>query len=297
LDLFFECALFILGLAFGSFLNVCIGRIPHDQSVVTPGSHCPACGAPVRWHDNVPLISWLRLRGRCRDCAGPISLRYPFVELLTAILFTACFIWFGHSWLTVKFCLFCFLLVGLIFMDAETGLLPHEFTYPGIVLGLGFSWLAPTDSAGTELLLRAYQIHFPSGRQLSLIDSALGALVGAGFFYLAWALYYVIRKRHGIGFGDIALMAMSGAFLGLKLTLLAIFFAPLLAVVYAICLLARHRRREPVGGSPADVADSSSGREMIVNREIQFGVFLGACSLVAVFLGETIWRWYLGFFR
>jgi len=297
LDLFLECALFFAGLAFGSFLNVCISRIPRDLSVVSPSSFCPQCKKRILWRDNIPLLSWILLRGRCRECGKSISLRYPAVELLTAALFVGCYISFGTTWLMLKACLFCFLTVGLIFMDAETGLLVHEFTYPGIVLGLGFSWLAPTDSAGTELLLRAYQIHFPSGRQLSLIDSALGALVGAGFFYLAWALYYVIRKRHGIGFGDIALMAMSGAFLGLKLTLLAIFFAPLLAVVYAICLLARHRRREPVGGSPADVADSSSGREMIVNREIQFGVFLGACSLVAVFLGETIWRWYLGFFR
>jgi len=297
LDLFFECALFVLGLAFGSFLNVCISRIPRDQSVVTPGSHCPACGAPIRWHDNVPLISWLRLRGRCRDCAGRISLRYPAVELLTAILFTLCFVWFGQSWLTLKFCVFCFLLVGLIFMDAETGFLPREFTYTGILLGLGFSWLAPTDSAGTQFFLRAYQTQLPGAHQLSLLDSAIAALTGAGFFYLAWALYYVIRKRHGMGFGDIALIAMSGAFLGLKLTLLVIFFSPLLALVYSIFLLARHRRGKPIASVPPDASVFSSEREMILNREIQFGVFLGACSLAAVFLGETIWRWYLGFFR
>src|SRR5271166_6744637 len=129
LDLILECALFILGLVFGSFLNVCISRIPRDQSVVTPGSHCPACGASIRWRDNIPLVGWIFLRGRCRDCCARISLRYPAVELLMALLFMASYAWFGPTWLTVKFCIFSFLLVGLLFMDAETGLLPREFTY------------------------------------------------------------------------------------------------------------------------------------------------------------------------
>ena len=131
LELAFECALFVIGLAFGSFLNVCISRIPRDESVISPRSRCPACGAFLRWHDNIPLLSWLLLRRRCRDCGSRISLRYPIVELLTAVLFTACYGSFGSTLVTVKLCIFCFLLVGLIFMDAETGLLPREFTYTG----------------------------------------------------------------------------------------------------------------------------------------------------------------------
>jgi leader peptidase (prepilin peptidase)/N-methyltransferase len=296
LDLAFECALFVVGLAFGSFLNVCISRIPRDESVISPRSHCPACGAFLRWQDNIPLLSWLLLRRHCRDCGGPISLRYPAVELLTALLFTACYVSFGPTLVTAKLCLFCFLLVGLIFMDAETGLLPREFTYPGIVLGLALSWIAPTDSTGTQFFLRVYGAQLPAHAQLALLDSAIGALVGAGFFYLAWALYYLLRKRHGMGFGDIALMAMVGAFLGLKLTLLVIFSAPLAGAVYAVFLLARRNRNPPeMGGAPGGRAQPSA-REMFLTQELPFGVFLGTCSLAAVFFGESIWRWYLSFF-
>jgi leader peptidase (prepilin peptidase)/N-methyltransferase len=295
LDLTFECALFVVGLAFGSFLNVCISRLPRDESVILPRSHCPACGAFLRWYDNIPLLSWLLLRGRCRDCGGRISLRYPAVELLTAVLFTACYLWFGPTWVTAKFCVFCFLMVGLIFMDAETGLLPREFTYSGIVLGLAFSWIAPTDSAATQFFLRVYGAQPLARAQVSLLDSAIAALVGAGFFYLAWALHYMVRKRHGLGFGDIALMGAVGAFLGLKLTFLVIFSAPLAGTVYAaFLLLARCFRRTPQMGEA--LGGQSSAEEGFLAQELPFGVFLGACSLAAVFFGESIWRWYLSFY-
>lgn len=295
MDLAFECALFVVGLVLGSFLNVCISRLPRDESVVRPRSHCPACGAVLRWYDNIPLVSWLLLRRRCRDCGAPISLRYPAVELLTAALFTACYLSFGPTATAAKFCFFCFLLVGLIFMDAEAGRLPREFTYSGIVLGLALSWVAPTDSAATQLLLRLYGAQLPGPAQLALVDSAIAAVVGAGFFYLAWALYYLVRKRHGLGFGDIALMAMVGAFLGLKLTLLVIFSAPLAGTVYAaFLLLARCFRKTPETGGA--VAGQSSDGETFLAQELPFGVFLGACSLAAVFFGESIWRWYLSRF-
>ena len=295
MDLAFECALFVVGLAFGSFLNVCISRIPRDQSVVSPRSHCLACGAVLRWHDNIPLLSWLLLRRRCRDCGGRISLRYPIVELLIAFLFTACYLSFGPTIVAAKFCIFCFLLVGLIFMDAETGLLPHEFTYPGIMLGLALTWIIPTDTTGTQFLLRAFATQL-SPRPLALLDSVLGAFVGAGFFYLAWALYYLLRKRHGMGFGDIALMAMAGAFLGLKLTLLVIFAAPLAGSIYAILLLVRGTRSTAQNGRTSDGQAPPSARQMLLTQELPFGVFLGACSLATIFFGEPIWRWYLGLF-
>lgn len=285
MDLFLECTLFVVGLVFGSFLNVCISRIPRDQSIVRPASHCRSCNAPIRWYDNVPIISWLLLRGCCRDCRARISFRYPAVELLTASLFAACYFFFGPGWLTLKFCVFCFLIVGLIFMDAETGLLPHEFTYPGIALGLAFCWFAPTDTAATQLLTRAYGGSLTKA-PLAFVDSLLGVVVGAGFFYLAWALYYLVRKRHGLGFGDIALMAMAGAFLGLKLALFVLFVAPLLGVLYAVILLVRSTRRQ----------SSSTLRETFLHGEFPFGIFLGVASLLAVFFGGTAWQWYLGFF-
>jgi leader peptidase (prepilin peptidase)/N-methyltransferase len=287
LSLIYECALFVLGLVFGSFLNVCISRIPRDESIITPRSHCPACGAQIQWHDNIPFLSWMFLRGRCRNCRERISLRYPAVELLTAILFLGCGLWFGSTWLTLKFCVFSFLLVGLLFMDAETGLLPREFTYPGIALGLTFSWIAPTDISLTEFIAHSYGGRL-STIQVSLLDSVAGAFAAAGFFFVASGLYFLIRRRQGMGGGDFALLAMSGAFLGLKLTLLVIFAAPLIATTYAVTLMAWHAANAQDAGISLD--------EMLLSREIPFGVFISVCSLATAFFGESVWRWYMGLF-
>jgi leader peptidase (prepilin peptidase) / N-methyltransferase len=289
LDRLLEAVLFVAGLAFGSFLNVCISRIPRDQSILHPPSHCEACSSPIRWYDNVPLVSWMVLRSRCRYCRTRISARYPAVELLTALLFTTCYLSFGWTLLTLKFCVFGFLLIGLIFMDAETGLLPREFTYPGIALGLVFSWIVPTDYSATALVLRMFDKMVQNVHWLSLLDSALGGLVGAGFFYLTWAFYYLVRKKHGLGFGDITLMGMSGAFLGVKLILLVIFCSPLLAVVYVCILLVRE-----IFVSRAKRETQLPDEGPFLSRQIPFGVFLGVCSLAAMFLGQSLWSWYLG---
>ena len=304
-NLFYESVLFLAGLVFGSFLNVCITRIPRDESVIRPSSHCRGCGKPIRWFDNIPLLSYALLRGRCRSCGTRIPLRYPTVELLTGLLFAACFAWYGPTWLTLKLCIFCFLVTGLIFTDAETGLLVHEFTYPGIVLGLALAWIAPWDYSATQFLLLVFDKHIASIRWLSLLDSTIAALAGAGFFFLAWALYYLVRKRHGLGFGDIALMAMTGAFLGLKLTAFVIACAPIVTVFWALVLLVWEALR-PSRSAPTAVAvngkrrsgkkDSPSKEQPFLQREIPFGVFLGICSLAAIFLGEAAWKWYLGRF-
>jgi leader peptidase (prepilin peptidase)/N-methyltransferase len=287
LDLIYECALFVLGLVFGSFLNVCISRIPRHQSIVAPGSQCPACGAFIRWRDNIPLLSWIFLCGRCRDCGARISFRYPAVELLIAVLFTASYAWFGPTWLTLKLCVFSFLMVGLLFMDAETGLLPREFTYTGILLGLAFALIVPMDSWGTQVLLNAYGVHL-SATRISILDSILGALTGAGFFFVASGIYFFLRKRQGMGSGDFALIAMSGTFLGLRLTLLVIFLATLTAAAYALVLIV-HQTGHPKNAAP-------SFREMLQSGEIPFGVFISASSLAVACFGEAVWRWYLGFF-
>lgn len=291
MDRLLECVLFVVGLIFGSFLNVCISRIPRDESIISPRSRCPSCGAGIRWHDNVPLLSWILLRGRCRDCKHRISARYPAVELLTAIAFTVCVASFGVTWTTLKFSIFAFLLIGLIFMDAETGLLPREFTYTGFVMGIILSWVAHTDFAATVFLLQLFGRAVANPNVLSVIDAVLGAAVGAGFFYLAWALYYLVRKAHGLGFGDIALMAMAGAFLGLKTIVLVIVLAPLASVVYVGALLIRDSFR-----SPHQEVEAAYDRAPFLKREIPFGVFLGACSLFVVFAGESVWRWYLRMF-
>jgi len=291
LDLFLECALFVAGLAFGSFLNVCISRIPNDESIVRPRSHCRTCDAPINWRDNIPLLSWIMLRGRCRHCNARISLRYPAVELLTALLFLACYLSFGWTLLTLKFCVCGFLLIGLIFMDAETGLLPREFTYSGLVLGLVFSWFVPNEFSLAGMVLRAFGSRTHNTHFVSLLDSVLGGLIGAGFFFLAWALYYLIRHKHGLGFGDIALMAMSGTFLGAKLVLLVIFFAPLLGLVWAIILLIREKLK-----SPSEDQAAPQDETPFLSREMPFGIALGGCSLAAIFAGQAVWKWYLRMF-
>ena len=285
----------MIGLVFGSFLNVCISRIPHDHSIVAPRSYCPACRASIAWHDNIPLLSWILLRGRCRACGAQISLRYPSVELLTAILFVACYACFDLGSMALKACALCFLLVGLIFMDAETGLLPAEFTYTGIGLGLLFSWFAPVDASGIRFLMRAFARRPPTPvPELSLLDASSAVLFGAGFFLVAWALYYLARKRHGLWFGDIAMIAMIAAFLGLKLTVLVVFLAPILGTLYGASLLFKRRREEIAG--PQLGAKTTPPDNSILLREVPFGVFLGTSALIALFFGESIWRWYLGFF-
>jgi leader peptidase (prepilin peptidase)/N-methyltransferase len=296
LDILFACALFVAGLAFGSFLNVCISRIPRDLSVVSPRSHCPQCKTPISWRDNVPLLSWLLLKGKCRGCGRKISLRYPVVELLTAVLFVLSYGLFGLSWLTLKAVVFCFLLVGLIFMDAETGLLPHEFTYTGIVMALVFACLAPFDTRGTVFLLRVLGVgNIPDGWKVSLLDAVIGAAFGAAFFYLAWALYYLVRQRQGLGMGDVTFIAMIGVFLGLKLTVLVVFLSPILATVFALALLAgRNKRPTASSATEAAILQPSEGW---LWQEIPFGVFLGMSGMLALFFGEPIWNAYLKMFR
>ena len=284
--------MFVIGLALGSFLNVGISRIPRDLSVVTPSSRCPQCGASIRWRDNIPVLSWLLLHGRCRQCGATIPWRYPAVELLTAVLFLACYGRFGLTWLGLKACVLCFLVPGLIFMDAETGLLPREFTYTGTLAGLALAWKAAFDPSGTVLLLRVLGVReIVQGPRLWFTDATAGAAAGAGFFYLAWALYYLVRKRAAVGWGDIAMLAMLGAFLGLKLELLVIFLSPLLATLFSIGGLLPGRgvsHTASVSGS-----DGESGPRSLLAQSVPFGVYLGCSALLALLWGERIWNWYL----
>jgi len=223
-------AMFVFGLAFGSFLNVCIYRLPLGLSVVTPRSACPECKQPIASYDNLPVLSWLILGGRCRHCQNKISPRYLMIELLTGLLFLACYWHFGLTLSTLKYCTFAFLLLGLIFTDAETKLLPDKMTLPGLALGLIFSLLVPVNDLASQFLPGMVNLPFSgdiSTRLLSLLDSLLGAVLGASFIYGAGAIYLRWRGTEGMGFGDVKLMAMVGAFLGMKLTVFTIFTASL----------------------------------------------------------------------
>lgn len=297
-------AVFVFGLSFGSFLNVCIHRIPREISVVTPHSACPQCHHAIQPYDNIPVLSWLILRGRCRHCGTPISPRYAIVELLTAFLFLACYAQFGLTIFTLKYCVFSFLIVGLIFMDAEWKLLPDAFTLPGLAVGLGFSLIAPMNDVVAQLVTGMLSIRTGpiSWRWLSFADAVLGAALGAFFFYAIAMLYLRARGREGMGLGDVKLMAMVGAFLGVRLTVLTIFGASLVGSLFGLVTvltvwMKRTRRRMARNHEPAGVARRRawrSARTVYSHYEMPFGVFLGAMALIALFFGHRLLHWYWG---
>ena len=192
--------LVILGLTVGSFLNVCIHRIPRRQSLVYPGSRCPHCGDALRWYDNVPVLGYVSLLGRCRQCHARISLRYPLVELVTMALFVVHGMAFGWSALLVPRLLFACMLVVLFAIDLEHQLLPNVITLPGIVIGLIASAVLPP----------------------GFIDAIIGAIVGGGVLWLIGEAYYRYSGHEGLGGGDVKMLAMIGAFLGWKLVLVTL---------------------------------------------------------------------------
>jgi leader peptidase (prepilin peptidase)/N-methyltransferase len=296
-------AAFAVGLVFGSFLNVCIHRLPQHLSVVHPGSACPHCHHPIRVYDNVPVVSWFVLRGRCRDCGARISHRYVIVELLTGCLFLACYAHFGFTLTALKFCVFGFLLLGLIFTDAETHLLPDRMTLPGIALGLVFAWLVPVGDLLSQFLPMLVPVPMSmklSGPLLSFLDSLLGALVGASFIYGAGALYLRARGVEGMGFGDVKLIAMIGAFLGFRLTLLTVFAASIVGSIVGLSTviavwLKRTRRRMDRQKEIASVARRrawASAHIALRRYQMPFGVFLGTMAILAFFFGNQFLHWY-----
>jgi leader peptidase (prepilin peptidase)/N-methyltransferase len=290
-----------MGLAFGSFLNVCIYRLPLGLSVVTPRSACPKCKQPIAFYDNMPVLSWLILRGRCRHCDSKISPRYLMIELLTGLMFLACYWYFGLTLSTLKYCAFSILLLGLIFTDAETKLLPDKMTLPGLALGLVFSLLVPVNDLASQFLPGMVSLPFSgevSARILSLLDSLLGAAVGASFIYGAGAIYLRWRGAEGMGFGDVKLMAMVGAFLGVKLTVFTIFTASLagsffgVATVLMVWLKRTHRFMRQMAAQPARRRGWQSAQMVLRYYQMPFGVFLGSMALFAFFFGNQCLRWY-----
>jgi len=294
--------IFVFGLLFGSFLNVCIYRMPLELSVVWPGSACPQCKKPIAFYDNVPVLSWLVLGGRCRNCKAKISPRYVLIELLTAFLFVGCYAHFGFTLATVKFCVFGFLLLGLIFTDAETKLLPDKLTLPGLALGVGFSLLVPVHDVASQFLPGIVNMSFSAEialRLFSLLDSLLGAVVGASFIYGAGAAYLRWRGVEGMGFGDVKLMAMVGAFLGVKLTILTIFAASLAGSLFGLATvlmvwMKRTRRfmRRLTSLQAARKRGWQSAQMVYRYYQMPFGVFLGSMALLALFFGNRFLTWY-----
>ena len=304
MDPFLASSIFLFGLAFGSFLNVCIYRLPLGLSVVSPRSACPKCKQPIAFYDNIPVLSWVILGGRCRNCKTRISPRYWMIELLTALLFLGCYWHFGLTLSTLKYCVFAFLLLGLIFTDAETKLLPDKMTLPGLALGVIFSLLVPVNDLASQFLPGMVNLPFSgdiSARLLSLADSLLGAALGASFIYGAGAIYLRWRGTEGMGFGDVKLMAMAGAFLGMKLTIFTVFTASLagsifgLTTVFVVWLKRTHRFMKRLANAQAARRRGWQSAQVVYrNYQMPFGVFLGSMALIAFFFGNQFLHWYGG---
>jgi leader peptidase (prepilin peptidase)/N-methyltransferase len=280
---FADAIIFIFGLLIGSFLNVVIYRLPLGESIVFPGSHCPACKAEIKWYDNIPVISYvILLRGRCRSCRARISPIYPAVELLVAGLYLLLFIVHGDqisdgSWLPlVVDIVFVSLIVPLVFIDLRHKLLPNAITYPGLVLLLVLRAIAP-DPWILHHTPRLFGLDNAPYWALSLFGSVLGAAIGGGSLWLVREAYYRVRHVEGMGLGDVKMMLMVGVFLGWQLTLLTIFIGSLIGSLVGVLLILLR------GGT--------------MKMQIPFGVFLGPAATIALLIGRQLIEWYVGMYR
>jgi leader peptidase (prepilin peptidase)/N-methyltransferase len=265
---------FFFGLLAGSFLNVCIHRWPRGRSVVKPRSHCVRCRHTIAWYDNIPLVSYAVLGGRCCHCGKRISLRYPLVELVIGLLFFYFVFTLGLTPAAVKMCIFSAILVALIFCDLEKRILPDELTLGGAVFGLVLALFVPVPDITASALLWVFgaELH---GTLQSLAESVCGALLPALVLWGGGWLYFKVRHREGLGFGDVKLIAMVGSFLGLRGALLTMILGSICGSVLG------H------GYIKAMVKDAAT-------YELPFGTFLGAAALVVAIAGPKLLGWYGG---
>jgi leader peptidase (prepilin peptidase)/N-methyltransferase len=257
---------FVLGACIGSFLNVCIYRMPADESVLHPRSRCPGCGTAIAWYDNVPILSWALLRARCRGCGTPISARYPLVEAATGVLAVVALARFGPEPLTIALFAFTAALLLITFIDLDHRFIPDEVSLPGIAVGLGVSLL-------------------PGG--IGIANAALGAILGGGILWLiAWG-YETFAGREGMGYGDVKLLAMIGAFLGWQAIPAVIVIASLagsVAGLFAMLDRAGRQRLQRVGKRLGPGAVAVSLRRASRRTEIPFGPFLALGALLVLYV-------------
>jgi len=272
----------VLGAVIGSFLNVVIHRVPREESIVLPSSRCPSCGAVISFYDNVPVLSYLMLGGRCRSCKVHISARYPAVEALTALLWVAVAWRDGLSFALPFDLIFVTAITALIFIDAEHMILPNAITYPGIAfaliarLALPFLMGAPHFD-DLPMLLNGLLAGMPMWAA-SLVGALIGALAGGGSLWLMGWIWEKLRGVEAMGLGDVKMMFMVGAYLGWRLTVLNIFLGVLSGSLIGIALMLRQGKRD-------------------MKMLLPFGVFLGIGAIAALLFGSQIVDWYAGQFR
>ncbi|MEO6447320.1 MAG: prepilin peptidase [Gemmatimonadaceae bacterium] len=279
-DLFLGAFSFAIGASVGSFLNVCIGRWPHDQSVVSPRSRCPKCGLQIAWYDNIPVLSWLLLRARCRGCQLPISFQYPLVEILVGLLWMGTIWYFGPTLTALRVAVFATLMFGIAVTDAKHYVIPDGFTVSGLLFVMATALVAafrgePDAFAGPY-------------------DALLGACAGAGAIAIVGWLGEVALKREAMGFGDVTLMAVVGAAVGPSRALLVLFLGAALgavtfvAVVYPVVKLR--------GASAGEQADLELDAPHTAMPEVPFGVFLAPAAVIVLLWGDVLINWYLARF-
>jgi leader peptidase (prepilin peptidase)/N-methyltransferase len=281
---------FLFGIVIGSFLNVCISRIPEGLSVVTPGSRCPRCEKPIRPYDNIPILSWFLLRGKCRNCHLPISPMYPAVELLTGLMFVLTYYAFGVTIPTFKFLVFGCLLIILIVTDIVARILPDAVNWFGFGIGLAFA-VKISPSSWWGFGSPSFWIHdrYVPPVVVSLADALLGAALGSLLLLGAASLYKLVRKREGMGMGDVKMMAMVGTFLGVRGTFLTILVGTCLGSIVGILwvlglYLAGWNRNLAVRGARRGLGSENVLRWAIASQyQLPLGTFLGAGAFLVVY--------------
>jgi leader peptidase (prepilin peptidase)/N-methyltransferase len=269
---------FIFGAAIGSFLNVVIHRVPNEESIVFPNSACPKCGNAIKPYDNIPIVSWLVLRGKCRNCSEPISFRYPAVELLTALLFLLVYWRIGFDPFLPVALIFSACMIALVFIDAEHMILPNVITYPLLLFAVLVRAVYPlvfTTNYFTDLDHAPFAAFADHPRWLiSLAGAGLGALVGGGFLWLVGELWKRLRGVEAMGLGDVKMMAAVGALLGWRMTALSIFLGAFSGAIIGSVIIMRNKDKD-------------------FQAQIPFGIFLGIGSILSLLFGDALINWYI----
>ena len=280
---------FLFGIVIGSFLNVCISRIPAGISIVSQGSRCPRCLTPIKPYDNVPIFGWLWLGGKCRSCKLPISPMYPLIELTTGLLFVGCFLRFGFTAETGKWIVFSCLLVVLAITDVRERILPDAVNWPGFAAGMILSFFIPVnDGSGYVFGIRVLHRALPE-TAISVIDASLGAIFASMFLWGVATLYRALRGREGMGLGDIKMMALVGAFVGLRGAFLTILLGTLLGSILGVLVIlaiyfSGWKKRLAERASRRGLGTPGGLRWAIASRyQLPLGTFLAVGALTVMF--------------